>query len=621
MTTSDRLPRLAAAWLQAAAAGRTPTAAELCRDCPEMIPQLEDEIRRLTAATVPPPDSGTFVQINPHPPSAAGFPSEIADYRLGQILGEGGMGRVYEAEDVALGRKVALKVMRPDAAGDPDARERFLREARAAAAIEHDHVVTVHRVGEEHGIPFLVMPLLRGEPLDARLKREGRLPLRDALRIGREIAEGLAAAHDAGLIHRDIKPANVWLEGERGRAKILDFGLARSRGADKELTRNGAIMGTPAYMAPEQARGEPVDFRADLFGLGCVLYQMVSGKRPFDGDSAFAIMTAVTTETPKSLTEWAGVPRRTSDFVASLLAKRPADRPASARAVAADLLRAEDDQAAGTTERVELLPPGSTGVGGRKRRRRTAVLAAVGIVAAGAAAWAVAKFSGPDAKRAAVADAKPVAPVAVPGEKSAGLPPLDSEWLKKVRAMTPAGREREVAEEMKRRNPGFDGKLTVQGRWEDGDVKILKIDTSWVADLNPIRAFSRLVWLTAGGSPGLVADLLPVAGMDGLSYLEVADNRVSNLSPLEGTAIVHLCLDSNPVIDLTPLAGMNLYHLQLDSTWATDLAPLKDAPLKTIDFRKSRATDPECLRGIPTLKTINGQPAAEFWQEWDARAR
>src|SRR5262249_39596456 len=149
------------------------------------------------------------------------------------------------------------------------------REAKVAAALEHDHIVPILQVGEDRGAPFIVMPLLQGESLDARLKRGRPLSVTDILRIARETAEGLAAAHQHGLIHRDIKPANLWLEGDKKRVKILDFGLARADKGDVALTQSGAIMGTPQYMAPEQAAGKKdIDHRCDLFSLGCMLYRM-----------------------------------------------------------------------------------------------------------------------------------------------------------------------------------------------------------------------------------------------------------------------------------------------------------------------------------------------------------
>ena len=258
------------------------------------------------------------------------------------------MGIVFLAEDPQLQRHVALKVMRAAVAANSTSRQRFLREARAAAAIEHDHIISIHQVAEDRGVPFLAMPFLKGESLDARLNRDGALPVPEALRIGREIAEGLDAAHQHGLIHRDIKPANIWLEdkgrAERrqppdgseagGRVKILDFGMVRTTDSNTHLTQTGAIVGTPAYMAPEQARGLPLDARCDLFSLGCMLYRMTTGTLPFKGTDPISILLAVTSdppEPPRKLNP--ALPAALSNLVMRLLAKDPKDRPASARAV------------------------------------------------------------------------------------------------------------------------------------------------------------------------------------------------------------------------------------------------------------------------------------------------
>jgi serine/threonine protein kinase len=270
------------------------------------------------------------------------------------------MGVVFRAEDVLLRRLVALKVIKPGLAGS-NVRERFLREARAAAALTHDHIVPVYHVGEDRGVLFLAMPLLEGETLQNRIERQGALPVAEVLRIGREIAEGLAAAHAKALIHRDVKPSNIWLESRShkrpacelpgepasetlaatgGRAKLLDFGLARFADDPGNLTQSGAIVGTPAYMAPEQARGGVVGTRADLFALGCVLYQMAVGRPPFQGPDTIALLVAVATEQPAvPSAPNPAVPRALSDLILGLLAKLPEERPPSARAVA-EALRA-----------------------------------------------------------------------------------------------------------------------------------------------------------------------------------------------------------------------------------------------------------------------------------------
>jgi WD40 repeat protein/serine/threonine protein kinase len=294
--------------------------------------QPADKKRELTDFLVPPQTPDELGRLGP--------------YRVLQILGSGGMGVVYKAEDPQLKRLVALKAMLPRLGASNEARQRFLREAQSAAAIKHDHIVAIYQVGEDGDIPFLAMEFLEGEPLESRLQREGKLPLAEVLRIGREVALGLAAAHRRGMIHRDIKPANLWLEGEPGasatggRVKILDFGLARAARAGGQLTEQGAIIGTPAYMAPEQAQSKDLDGRCDLFSLGCVLYRMATGRPAFRGADIVSTLMAVATENPPPPHDLdAGLPSALSDLIMSLMAKEPGDRPPSAEAVAEALER------------------------------------------------------------------------------------------------------------------------------------------------------------------------------------------------------------------------------------------------------------------------------------------
>ncbi len=258
----------------------------------------------------------------------------LGPYRVLKVLGAGGMGVVFQAEDLHLERLVALKAMQPALASQPLARERFFREARAAAGLKHPHVVTIFQVGEDRGVPFLAMEFLEGESLDGRLKRQARLAVPEVLRIGREMAQGLAAAHDKGLVHRDIKPANLWLEEPAGRVKLLDFGLARAQADQKHLTQSGMIVGTPAYLAPEQVGGQPVDHRCDLFSLGCVLYRLCTGQMAFQGNDLLALLAALALHTPPAPASLNGeVPAALSELVMQLLAKKPKDRPQSARLV------------------------------------------------------------------------------------------------------------------------------------------------------------------------------------------------------------------------------------------------------------------------------------------------
>ncbi|HTU89116.1 MAG TPA: protein kinase [Gemmataceae bacterium] len=322
----------------------------------------------------------------------------LGPYRVLKVLGAGGMGVVFRAEDPHLQRMVAIKAMLPGLAENEGLRQRFLREARLAASLKHDHIVTIHQVGEDRGAPFLAMEFLEGESLEDRLKSECKLPLAEVLRIGREIADGLQAAHERGLIHRDIKPGNIWLEKlpERGasaprfRVKILDFGLARTAVDDVHLTQSGAIVGTPAYMPPEQARGEKVDARCDLYSLGCVLYRLCTGELPFKGDNAMSLLLALAIDKPKSPCEVnPDVPPPLADLILCLLAKDPAQRPASAAIVAEDLqalerslLREQESREPKTV----LSPPSQVKTAPNKRRLVVAIAAGllgVAVVLAG----------------------------------------------------------------------------------------------------------------------------------------------------------------------------------------------------------------------------------------------
>jgi WD40 repeat protein len=324
-------------------------------------------------------DAGTEIFDLLAPPQAPGELGRLGPHRIVKVLGAGGMGVVFQAEDLQLRRWVALKVMKTTLPASASARERFLREARAVAAIEHDHIVPIFQVGEDRGVPFLAMPLLQGESLDDRLVRERRLPLGEVLRIGRETAAGLAAAHEHGIVHRDVKPRNIWLEGSRARVRLLDFGLARPAIENAPITHSGVIVGTPAYMAPEQARGGTVDARADLFSLGCVLYHLATGEVPFKGSDTLSTLAALAADRPRVPREInPAVPPALSDLVMQLLARDPAGRPASAAAV----IRALE-----AIEREQTEPPPQPAAPRRRRRLLAAVAAAVLLAALGGAGY------------------------------------------------------------------------------------------------------------------------------------------------------------------------------------------------------------------------------------------
>ena len=289
------------------------------------------ELAPVEAALAPPPD-------RQHDPlGLAG--RTISHFELREALGAGGMGVVYRADDTRLGRVVALKFLLPHYNLDASAKARFLREARAAAALDHPNLCTIHEVGtSDEGWLFLAMALYHGETLRARLTRDGPILVRESLEIARQIAEGLQAAHAAGIVHRDLKPGNVMLLPD-GTVRILDFGLAKAR--DQSRSEAGIRFGTVSYMAPEQVRGVNVDARADLWALGIVLYEMVTGRKPFGGDEEVAIAHAILHDEPGLLsTPRGGVSAPLEELVLRLLQKDPARRHDSAAELLRDLARA-----------------------------------------------------------------------------------------------------------------------------------------------------------------------------------------------------------------------------------------------------------------------------------------
>ncbi|MGH7134619.1 MAG: protein kinase domain-containing protein, partial [Pirellulales bacterium] len=259
----------------------------------------------------------------------------VGPYEIAGVIGSGGMGIVLKGFDGALNRYVAIKLLAPRLAASATARRRFAREAQAAAAVMHDNVMAIHSVAESQGLPYFVMPYARGASLEKRIQQTGPLCLEEILRIGLQVAAGLAAAHAQGLVHRDIKPANIMLEEGTERVKITDFGLARAAD-DASLTRSGVIAGTPQYMSPEQARGEAIDHRTDLFSLGSVLYAMATGRPPFRADTPYGVLRRICETEPRGVREInPSVPAWLGRIIARLHEKDPARRFESAAEVAA----------------------------------------------------------------------------------------------------------------------------------------------------------------------------------------------------------------------------------------------------------------------------------------------
>lgn len=261
------------------------------------------------------------------PSDEPGSIGRLDSYEILEVVGAGGMGVVLRGWDPTLRRVVAIKVLAAHLANSAAAERRFVREAQAAAAVSHDHVVAIHAVGAGHEPPYLVMQFVEGKTLQQRLDRTGPLSANEILRIGQQTALGLAAAHRQGIVHRDIKPANILLENGVERVRITDFGLARAID-DASMTQSGVVAGTPLFMAPEQAQGQPVDHRSDLFSLGSVLYAMATGRPPFRSSTMMGVIRRVCDDHPRPIREI------NPDIPDRLLAKNPADRFQSADEVA-----------------------------------------------------------------------------------------------------------------------------------------------------------------------------------------------------------------------------------------------------------------------------------------------
>jgi len=324
----------------------------------------------------------------------------LAHYRILKSLGKGGMGEVYLAEDTKLNRRVALKILPPEMAGDPERRRRFEREAQAVAALNHPNIVTIHSVEEVDGIHFLTMERLEGETLAAQVPKEG-LPLGRFFEIAVPLLDAVSASHERGITHRDLKPDNIIVTDD-GRLKVLDFGLAKLREEVRDAvggshlptataTEPGKIVGTVAYMSPEQAQGKAVDDRSDIFSLGVVLYEMATGQRPFTGDNSTSILTSVLRDTPPLVTDVrSGLPRHLGRIVRRCLQKDPERRYHHAKDLRNDLEELKAELDSGQLEQPAIPPIPHA------RRSRFGILLAVGVAAIVLAAVSYSLFIGLD---------------------------------------------------------------------------------------------------------------------------------------------------------------------------------------------------------------------------------
>ncbi|MFO0937547.1 MAG: protein kinase [Gemmataceae bacterium] len=554
------------------------------RDLSSLVHRLEDMARQFTPPgydLIAPTNAGQNVMA---PQDGL---DRVGVYRVIRLLGAGGMGLVYLAEDEILCRNVAVKILRPRIASQPHAREGFLREARAVAALKHDNVVTVFHVGEAtvpsgEPLPFLAMEFLEGENLASWLRREGPIRMEVAIRIGRQAAEGIAAAHARGVVHRDIKPGNLWLEAPPGwneqpahqraplpsvaRVKVLDFGLAFLVGQGT-LGSNREIFGTPDYMAPELASGKGVDHRTDLYSLGVVLYELVTGVRPIQQDPA---RKQFVYPPPKPVSDFAAeIPPTLADLIHRLLSPAPEDRPKSIRQVIQVLADLETPFAGNTipnsNELTVIVPV-------RRRIRNSLLIAFMAVAVAASLVFSIASIWLTSVDK----EVRTIPLVEIP-EPFAGLGPVDEAWCRAVSKLPVFRQPYVVIAKLRELNPEFNGNVD---RIVFNKTVVIEFgfQTDDIKDISPLRALKGLEMLTMVGSKpgkGKLEDLSPIRGCP-LVILNIWNNpRLADLSPLRSMSLVQLQAGDTGIEDLSPLEKMPLRLLALNACHVRDLSPVR----------------------------------------------
>jgi tRNA A-37 threonylcarbamoyl transferase component Bud32 len=592
------------------------------------------------------------------PSSESGSLGRLDHYEVLEVVGRGGTGVVLRARDTKLLRIVALKVLAAPLAASGTARQRFAREARAAAAVRDDHVIDIHAVRDDAPAPYLVMEFIDGCNLEALLRKGGPREVKEVLRIGIQVASGLAAAHRQGLVHRDVKPANILLENGVQRVKLTDFGLARAAD-DASLTQSGYIAGTPLYMAPEQAAGEPIDARADLFSLGSVLYELCTGRPAFRAPSTVAVLKRVCDEAPRPIREVnPDVPEPLCRLIEQLQAKKPADRPASAQEVADRLAGLLADQQQPNRAGPVSVGPVPDVPGPRARFRRAprrwrwaaaalVLLAGLGLGEASGVTdvfGSVIRLFAPDGTLVVEVD-DPGVSVTVDGGDvvitGAGAREIR---LKPGRYTVAASKDgKVVSQELVT--------VTRQGRrvvrisaepapltafakeksdaWEKSVAALpaaqqVEAVVRRLKELNPGFDGKVTPTILEGRVTGLkfntdaVEDISPVRALrwlKGLYCRGTADRRgkVADLSPLRGLSLKELDLGDNVVSDLSPLKGMPLEALSLTRNPVEDLTLLRGMPLRIFFVGETRVTDLSPLRGMKlTNLYCDGAPVSDL---------
>jgi tRNA A-37 threonylcarbamoyl transferase component Bud32 len=426
-------------------------------------------------------------------------------YELEEVVGHGGMSTVYKAHDSLLERNVALKVLHQQYNEDEDFVERFKREARSVAQLQHPNIVTVIDRGEEAGRQYIVFEFIDGENLKELVVRKGRLDLHDALEVALEVAHGLAFAHDHGLVHRDVKPQNVLLNGD-GRAKVTDFGIARSLDVDHGVTQTGTILGTSNYIAPEQASGQPVDAHTDVYSLGIVLYEMLTGELPFPGESFVAVaMKHIQEPSPNVLDVRGDLPLRVAEMIDRALEKDPEHRFTTMDAFAAEIEANLAELDRGEDGAVTMVVPSAQRLQRQRRRKSVSplplLIGLLGALAIAAVVVGLLTFRGGGQKI-------PVgAPITIAG----------------VGAYDPYGDGTEHDADAPKATDGNVGTYWTTEDYNSGLEGVRKAGVGLVLDTTSVVRLSRITVVT--DTPGFAAEIR-ATNIQGTPGQKVSDSRV-----------------------------------------------------------------------------------------------
>ncbi|HMJ89800.1 MAG TPA: serine/threonine-protein kinase [Candidatus Acidoferrum sp.] len=542
----------------------------------------------------------------------------FGDYEILGELGRGGMGAVYQARQFSLQRVVALKILPPHVANDPGLTARFEAEAIAVASLNHPNIVQVFAAGEHDGIRFIAMEYVEGESIGQRLKRCGRLPMTEALDVAYHVAAALDYAWlTAQLIHRDVKPDNIFLAAN-GTVKLGDFGIAKIlREGASSVTMTGHVMGSPHFISPEQAHGHrDIDFRADIYSLGCAVHYMMTGRTVFEGPDFVSIILKHVNEEPATLsTLLPDCPVAIQELIARMLSKNREQRPQSYAELIGKILLARDEVTTWETSDARQRRRNYREQSANTSSRSIYVLAAlVPFLIAGGYVYSKLHEQPPPRRETmtTLADASD-----------------RRDFIHSVSELAPLARIETVMEKLREVNPAFKGRERFT--FEGDMITELSLPSKGVTNLWPITALRYLMVFRCTGSVtnqqrGDLMDLSPLAELSELVEVDVswnplhdlgplrqvplrilscANTRVENLSPLQGREITELDISETRVRDLKPLAGMPLLEFRCNNARVSDLSALRNAPLRIIRA-DSRGLNADLVKSWKEIESING---------------